>query len=215
MIVNIFDKRFIDVYQFDKINDYSGKTELDIAVENIFNNEEVKKNGQKCSPNCSALCTVFLQQTINIPKLLNLENNELGKWMFSKFTESAKKFKLEEKCNINEFYFYRCWGNRLFKNADEGISHRHRLSYFDVPHLVAIYYHYVPEDGANLVFIKDQDEMKITGRHHSTYPEKDKIYFKPKTGMLVIHDPTILHAVTPHTSDIPRTCFIFEPAFKN
>lgn len=99
-----------------------------------------------------------------------------------------------------EIVFENIWTNRNFKGSTVKV-HRHPESLENV----CIFYIDVPEEGcADLVVL----EKGVTQTPLSDYPEDTKIYINVSKGDLIIHKPNVLHAVSEHKSDYPRTCII-------
>jgi hypothetical protein len=124
---------------------------------------------------------------------------KLVTWVTEKLLETNKKAK--------SITYLKSWANMMFKDS-EGLVHAHVHPDFKDPPVdfVAIFYVYVPENGSDLVFIKDGE----FNTHYYDYPESKRTHIKVNTGELLIHSPQIAHAVSKHNSDIPRICLVFE-----
>jgi len=105
------------------------------------------------------------------------------------------------KCiNSDDIIFESIWANRNFKGSTVKV-HRHPKNLENV----CIFYIDVPEkDCADLVVVKSGVPQTLL----DNYPESEKVYIKVKTGDLIMHSPDVLHAVSEHKSDYPRTCII-------
>jgi hypothetical protein len=126
----------------------------------------------------------------------------LMKWITGQILEAAKELNLSGK----QLAYPRGWTNRMFKDC-EGRCHTHPLQADGV----VIFYYEVPENSAELVLI----DGGTNGSEYHDYPAERKHHIVPSTGQLLIHHPSIPHAVSRHNSDEPRTCFIFEFKFIN
>ena len=129
------------------------------------------------------------------------DNEKLSEWISLKCLESASAFGVESAKGI---VLGRNWMNIMYTGS-EGICHKHSDTGKD-PQVVAIFYPYVPEGGAELVFIRNGADKTML----KDYDEVDRLYQKVTTGDLVIHDSTLFHTVTKHTSNDSRVCFILE-----
>jgi hypothetical protein len=129
------------------------------------------------------------------------DNEKLSSWIAKKCLESASAFGIDSAKGI---VLGRNWMNIMYTGS-EGVCHKHSDSGKD-PQVVAIFYPYVPNDGAELVFINNGADKTML----RDYIEADRLYQKVTTGDLVIHDSTLFHTVTAHTSSDPRVCFILE-----
>lgn len=136
--------------------------------------------------------------------IINLDGaQKLVDWI----TQSILKTNPQAK----EILYARTWANRMFRGS-QGYCHAHVHPDFTGPKVdfVAIFYLNVPENGSNLVFVKDGEFNTF----YNEYPA-DRIHIlQSKTGELVIHSPFISHAVTIHNNDEPRECLVFEGYFK-
>ena len=101
-----------------------------------------------------------------------------------------------------KFSLRRCWANRIYKDT-LGTIHDHGKS------TVLIVYYNVPKDSSSLVFIDPKHSDKLF-QEESIIPKDEKLSIEVNTGMCVLHDGRILHAVTKHGSTIPRDVLVFE-----
>jgi hypothetical protein len=129
------------------------------------------------------------------------DNEQLSAWIARKCLESASAFGIDSAKGI---ILGRNWMNIMYTGS-EGVCHKHS-EYGKDPQAVAIFYPYVPNDGAELVFINNGADKTML----KDYDKADRLYQKVTTGDLVIHDSTLFHTVTEHTSSDPRVCFILE-----
>ena len=76
MKLSVFDNNNISIFQFDKVNNYQGKKELDEAVEKMFNDPHLIQANNVDIPerNGKALCTLVDPGRYDLPKFLNLAN---------------------------------------------------------------------------------------------------------------------------------------------
>jgi hypothetical protein len=80
----------------------------------------------------------------------------------------------------------RNWVNEMY-NGCSGTEHKHNCP-------VAIFYVRIPENGADIVFVNNNEFIPAGARE----------------GDLLIHDTGITHSVSEHKSDITRICLILE-----
>jgi len=216
MKIPVFDT-FIDVFEFTRVDDYPGKEFFDSKVEELFNLPQVVNAKTPITErNGNALSTIHLcsgKFRKHILYFLQLTDHVLGVWIIEQLRIAGIDYNLSRTRDVTAYKFHRAWANRMFKGCD-GQAHRHKLPGEEKPDLVAIYYHQVPDNSAELIFINEKDMSIGVGKHYLEYPEEQRFHFKPKAGMLVVHDPHIMHAISTHQSDLPRTCIIFEPAYK-
>jgi hypothetical protein len=98
------------------------------------------------------------------------------------------------------------WMNKL-NYGSQGRCHNHEGSETlgPDPTAVAIFYQNNPINGSDLIFIQNGE----VGKYHSDYLEYEKLRLSPQTGDLVVHDPTLWHAISEHKSDEPRICLVY------
>jgi hypothetical protein len=123
----------------------------------------------------------------------------LVSWINSKIRQSAPPGKSIE--------YIKSWANKMF-HGSQGLVHAHIHPDFKnyKSDFVAIFYVHIPENGAQLVFV-DGGEFNTK---YTDYDESKLTIIECESGDLVIHPPTIPHAVTIHNSHIPRLCLVFE-----
>jgi hypothetical protein len=121
-------------------------------------------------------------------------------WVTSKLLENSPKPSTSIK-------YLRTWANKMFYGS-EGLVHAHIHPDFNVCHtdFVAIFYVHIPENSAQLIFV-DGGEFNTK---YTDYDESKLTIMKCESGDLIIHPPTIPHAVTTHNSHTPRLCLLFE-----
>lgn len=156
------------------------------AIPEVQDKVDVSQKGR-------ALTSVGLK--LHIAKLPGMEN--LMQWIGSQIQEVAKELNLTG----SQIAMPRGWTNRMFRDC-EGRCHTHPLQADGV----VIFYYQVPENSAELVLI----DSGTDGSEYHDYPPEKKHHIVPTEGQLIIHHPSIPHAVSRHNSDDPRTCFIFE-----
>jgi len=170
---------------------YKNKT-LQESIENVYSMPEVQ---DKVDTSQKGQALTSVGASSNIATLPGIEL--LMQWIYSQILEVAKELNVP----VSQLVITRGWTNRMFKDC-EGRCHTHPS---DVNGVV-IFYYQVPENSANLVLIEDG----VNGTEYHDYPAEKKHYIVPTAGQLVIHHPSMPHAVSCHSSDDPRTCFIFE-----
>jgi len=116
--------------------------------------------------------------------------------------------------------FKRSWANRLFKGS-RGKCHQHvkvdqyiaELTDYKYenfcPDVVGILYVDVPPGSSNLAIINNGRE----DTRDSDYAEEDKYYISPVEGELILHLPEVWHAITEHSSELPRNVYVFDADF--
>jgi hypothetical protein len=102
-----------------------------------------------------------------------------------------------EKLQIN-----RSWCNRIQRNT-KGKPHTHGGP--DTQKVVILYYE-VPENSSKFVFINSNEQLDS----YDEYKYKDLHFLTVKPGMAIMHDAEVVHAITEHQSDEPRTVFVFD-----
>jgi hypothetical protein len=125
-------------------------------------------------------------------------SEQLKKWIDDRILEAATHFVDFIPRNIE---YVRNWSNKMYKES-EGLVHRHKGS----PDGVGIFYVNIPENGGDLVFIRDGAYLT---RIEDFAPE-DIVFAGTNAGELVLHDPSILHSVSKHNNDEPRICIVVE-----
>jgi hypothetical protein len=103
--------------------------------------------------------------------------------------------------------YKRSWVNKMFKDS-QGLVHAHVHPDYKIPPVdfVAIFYLQVPDNGSDLIFIKEGE----FNTPYSDYPIRDRHHIKCSSGDLIVHSPLAYHAVSKHLSDTPRICLVFE-----
>ena len=96
----------------------------------------------------------------------------------------------------------RQWANEMKPNA-MGRIHDHSRA------LVCIFYLNASKESSNLVFVDSKHRDKFM-QTEDCIPNEDKLSIPVESGMCVLHDGRILHAVSKNTSPEPRQCFVFE-----
>jgi hypothetical protein len=108
----------------------------------------------------------------------------------------------EKKITISDIEVIRSWSNRIHRGVG-GKPHRHNGPETDK---VVILYYEVPKGSSDFVIIDSKEELQS----YELY-DKEKLHFLPvRPGMAIMHDTDVLHAVTEHNSDEPRTVFVFD-----
>lgn len=193
-----------NVFKFKCLNKELYKNEtLLLNLQKLFDLPLVKnrtRGGQYDSALGESLSTVGNQYS----DIVNMNGTqELVKWITQSILKTNPKAK--------EIMYARTWANRMFKGS-QGYCHAHIHTDFTGPKVdfVAIFYLNVPENGSNLVFVKDG----LFNTFYTDYPPEQIHVCESKTGELIIHSPFALHAVTLHNNDEPRECLVFEGFFK-
>jgi len=145
-------------------------------------------------------------------------SSNLNKWVEEQMVAAKQLFGITK--TGNNVKFKRSWANRLLKGA-QGKCHQHvkvdqyiaeltDYSYENFcPDIVGILYVDVPPGSSNLAIINNGKE----DTRASDYSEDDKYYISPSEGELVLHLPEVWHAITVHTSDLPRNVYVFDADF--
>lgn len=212
MILDVFGTK-VGVYKFDKHDSFQGKEEVRNAVEWLLaHNDIIGYRAQEQYGD--AITTVGNWSKYPLVDVLDLKNNELGKWLLDMVKVAAIEQGLKNR-DFNKFHFYRTWMNRIVKNC-HGAIHKHGdIGSMLSPDMVMIYYYDAPPDSSSLVFLDNQYiPLNSNTKPYYEYPENVRYHLTPEPGMLVVHSPYIPHGVSTHGSDLPRTCFIFEPIFE-
>lgn len=212
MILDVFGTK-VGVYKFDKHDSFQGKEEFRNNVEWLLSRPEISEH-RAAEQYGDALTTVGHWSNYPLLNVLDLENNELGKWLLEMVKVAAIDQALKNR-NFNKYSFFRTWVNRITKNC-HGAIHKHGdMGNMLAPDMVMIYYYDVPPDSSSLVFLDNQYvPINSNTKPYYEYPESVRYHLTPEPGMLVVHSPYIPHGVSTHGSDLPRTCFIFEPVFE-
>ena len=123
---------------------------------------------------------------------------QLVKWVTSK---------VQEQSPHKSVSYVKSWANKMFYGS-QGLVHAHTHSDFKdyESDFVAIFYIHIPEDSAQLVFVEGGEFNK----KYTDYDKSKLTIMECESGDLIIHSPTIPHAVTIHNSTTPRLCLVFE-----
>ena len=198
-VLNILDNKVVTFICEDKSlfkndslqKDFNTLFNLDIVI----NNKDNYQKGEALTT-CNILPVGAILDMPSIPRLIDWIVECI---MSARYEIRTSKYDPDE---IKGVLVCRAWTNRMFKGC-EGICHTHEVPILDG---VAIFYLDVPEESANLVFIKDGKDKTF----YRDYDESNRVYLSPQEGQLVIHKPNMIHCVTEHKSDLPRTCIIFD-----
>ena len=101
-----------------------------------------------------------------------------------------------------KLFLKRVWANRIYQNT-EGTIHDHPDS------LVFLLYYKAPENSSEIIFINPKYQDKML-QSHDVIPEEDKLRIPTYTGMCLLHDGAILHAVGKHNNIECRDVIVFE-----
>ena len=103
--------------------------------------------------------------------------------------------------------YVKSWANKMFYGS-QGLVHAHTHPDYKnyKTDFVAIFYVHIPKNSGQLIFI-DGGEFN---KKYTDYDESRITQMQCESGDLVVHSPTIPHAVTTHTSHTPRLCLVFE-----
>jgi hypothetical protein len=108
----------------------------------------------------------------------------------------------DSNISIKSIEMHRAWCNRIYRNV-KGKPHRHNG--VDTQKVVILYYE-ASKGSSDFVVIDSKEELNSYDMY-----DKERLYFLPvRPGMAIVHDADILHAVTEHNSDEPRTAFVFD-----
>lgn len=118
--------------------------------------------------------------------------------------------KIQQQSSNKSVRYDKSWANKMFYGS-QGLVHAHTHPDFKnyKSDFVAIFYVHIPENSAQLVFV-DGGEFN---KKYTDYEESKLFIMKCESGDLVIHPPTIPHAVTIHNNHIPRLCLVFEGCY--
>jgi hypothetical protein len=106
------------------------------------------------------------------------------------------------KIRLESIHLQRAWCNRIYRNV-KGKPHYHNGT--DKGKVLILYYE-APKGSSDFVFINSKQQLDS----YEMY-DKEQLHFLPvRPGMAIIHDLDVLHAVTEHNSDDPRTVFVFD-----
>lgn len=206
MVKEIFPGTKIATYHFDKMDNYLGKLELEKAMNETFEQFEII-NSTSTEKYGETRTTVQHARNYKLPSLLNLENNELGKWIYSKITQGAKDLDVNKNKDYTKFKFCRTWMNRMYRNS-HGAAHRHQT----MCDMVCMFYYDAPPNCSELVFINDESALGSTTPYYK-FPEEKRYHLQPKSGLFICHDQNIPHAIGINNTDNYRTVLVFEPFF--
>jgi hypothetical protein len=110
----------------------------------------------------------------------------------------------EKQIIIQDILIERSWCNRFFYGA-KGKPHCHSHPNTIVDNVVILYYQ-IPENSSKFVLINSKEQLES----YDEYKYKDLHFLPVRPGMAIIHDADVLHAVSEHHSDEPRTVFVFD-----
>jgi hypothetical protein len=108
----------------------------------------------------------------------------------------------EKSVHVESVEINRSWCNRIKRNT-KGKPHTHGGP--DTQKVVILYYQ-VPENSSKFVFINSKEQLES----YDEYKYKDLHFLPVHPGMAIVHDADVLHAITEHNSDEPRTVFVFD-----
>jgi len=193
IIRNVFDTNIV-IHHCDDKSIYNNEV-IQNSINFVFSLEEIRDSVDPSQVgNAFTTCNYF-----NKFPLTSMPGTErLSEWIAERILESAKFFNVAHTTKVG---FERTWINLMFYGC-EGSCHRHPLDIDGV----AIFYPKVPLNSSELVFIRNG----TVGSTIDNYPKADLAFQPVITGDLVIHAPSIPHAVSKHNSHDSRVCFIYE-----
>jgi hypothetical protein len=189
-----------DIFVCQKnINDIIKNKELNESLENVLVEYDAKEYRAKDQLG-KAITTCHLNDVF-----FQIKNNDLLiNWLEYTLNQYCKiKEKSYEKYKIN-----RMWCNRMFTGCEVKPHVHYPVNFIDFYnfHFVVVLYYQIPENSSNIIFI-DSDEILNSWRDY----EVDKInILKVNSGLSVLHDARIIHAIDKHKSKGSRTVFVFD-----
>lgn len=210
-----FKLQKIALAKFEGIDTFKDRDKVKKTIDDIFNKPDVIE-GNPIEKYGETRTTVQARPDYDLPELLNLNNNELGKWLYKSISQAGKEIHktfstynpLQPK-NYDEFIFVRNWMNRMYKGS-HGAAHDHK-SQCD---MVCIFYLEAPANCGELIFI-NQTVPNNNKEPYFKYPKELCYSIKPEPGLLVCHDKIMTHAIGQNDVHDPRTVLILEPFFKS
>lgn len=206
MIKEIFPGTKIYIDRFSNIDNFQGKEQFQKSLDSVFEKIEIV-NSFATERYGNARTTVQHSKEYNLPKILDLKNNELGKWLLSSISKGAKELRINNNKNYDDFKFVRSWANRMYEDS-HAAAHRHETPC----DMVCMFYYEAPPNCSELVFVNDLLVTKNTTPYHS-FPEDKRYHIQPEPGLFICHDPFIPHAVGVNKTTKQRTVLVFEPFF--
>jgi hypothetical protein len=170
---------------------YTNET-LQDSIEKVYRIPEVQ---DKVDTSQKGRALTSVGAGLNIATLPGIE--QLMQWIYGQILEVATNLNLSG----SQLVISRGWTNRMFKGC-EGRCHTHPSH----AHGIVIFYYQIPENSAELILI----DGGTNGSEYHDYPAVKKHHIIPSAGQLIIHHPSMPHAVSCHNNNEPRTCFIFE-----
>ena len=206
MVVPIFNTRYA-VQKFDRINEFGVGSDFKKRVDAYLDLPCFK--GAAKEQRGRAITTVGQDDNYPLVPCLDFANNDIGKWIYSAMVQSTTELGVQTQ-NPNWFCTPRTWANRLYTGCS-GKAHRHHHA---GSHLVAIFYYEAPVGSGDLVFIdSNESSIELGNRELDSYPPEQIHRVTPEPGMLICHNPWVVHAVDTHRAEDYRTSFIFEFTF--
>jgi hypothetical protein len=191
-VEHVFNRKIIR-FQCDEVEFYTNENFLH-NLNRLFNHPAMRDtvSNEQVGDAQTTVGKNFLLP-LKLPGAENLE-----RWIHERLMEAAPHFVDFTPTSIQ---FVRTWTNKMFRGC-EGQTHNHR----GPNHGVGVFYVNIPENGSDLVFVRDGVYMtKI-----SDYAIGDVVFAGTRTGELVLHDTEISHAVSEHDNDEPRICIVVE-----
>lgn len=193
IIKHVFDTAVVVHHCNDK--ELFANESIKNSIEFVFSLEEVRETiDQSQIGNAFTTCNHFDK----FPLTDMPGTEQLSEWVAKRILESGKHFGFE---NTSKVEFTRTWINLYFYGC-EGTCHRHPTDIDGV----AIFYPKVPAHSSELVFVRNG----IDGTRINQYSNNDLIFQPVTQGDLVIHNPSIPHAISKHNNQDTRVCFIYE-----
>ena len=167
--------------------------ELVKSVDDLFNSPDLDPSLE--NQNGKGVSTFGLEQYW----LLDLKGiGTFEKWFKQCVLEAAEYFGHPGATDIE---YYRTFTNKMWPGSS-GNVHAHNLGC----HGVAVFYFEQPENGSDLVLVKDS----YLGATNEDIPEENKRYMNVKQGDLVLHNTAAWHSVSLHKGKTPRIVFVLE-----
>ena len=191
--LNIFDSSVVLHHCHDR--EIYDNQDIRNSLGFVFSLDEIRSNVDQ-SQLGNAFSTCGYYDKFPLPLMPGAEN--LSEWIAKRILESSEFFGVKDPLKVE---FTRTWANIMYVNC-EGKCHKHHLDIDGV----AIFYPRVNSNTGELVFINNG----IDGMTVDQALENQIFRQKLVPGDLLIHPPTLPHAVAKHCSQDPRISFIYE-----
>lgn len=163
------------------------------SVDEVFNSPDLDQKLE--NQNGMGLSTFGISKY----QLLKLNGiKSLSNWITQQILTAAPYFGYYD---VKDVEYYRTFMNKMWPGSSGNI-HAHDKN----GHGVAVFYFKQPENGSDLVVVKDS----YLGANVYEMPTENLHFMNVKQGDLILHETLVWHGISLHKGESPRIVFVLE-----